>query len=125
MCKKELKEKRRTTMKKPFLNSFPKEFTNLFLLNIFLFFFFYQPQANREQVWLQLQPDNVVLLLTRKLGLRQLCKPDGLALYTPDENSTNEIKASDSQIFDLRHSLVVKLGKEMEELTEEKGVFNS
>lgn len=38
MCKKELKEKRRTTMKKPFLNSFPKEFTNLFLLNIFLFF---------------------------------------------------------------------------------------
>lgn len=38
MCKKELKEKR-TTMKKSFLIvfPFPEEFTNLFLLNVFLF----------------------------------------------------------------------------------------
>lgn len=35
--------------------------------------------------------------------------------YLPDENTTNAIKGSASQIFDLRHSLVVKLGEEMEE----------
>jgi len=59
----------------------------------------------------------VVLLFTRKLGLHQLCKPDGLALYVPDENTTNAIKGSASQIFDFRHSLVVKLGEETEEQT--------
>lgn len=64
--------------------------------------------------------DNVVLLFTRKLGLCQLCKPHGLALYIPDENTTNAIKGSASQILDLRHSLVVKLGAEMEDRTEGK-----
>lgn len=62
----------------------------------------------------------MVLLFTCKLGLCQLCKPDGLALYIPDENTTNAIKGSASQIFALRHSLVVKLGEEMEEQTEWK-----
>lgn len=62
----------------------------------------------------------MVLLFTRKIGPRQLCKPDGLALHIPDENTTNAIKGSASQIFDLRHSLVVKLGEEMEEQTEGK-----
>lgn len=109
-------------MKKHFLVvfPFPEQFTNLFPLNIFLFYYL---EAKREQIWLQLQPDNVVLLFTRKLGLCQLCKPHGLALYIPDENTTNAIKGSASQILDLRHSLVVKLGAEMEE--REEGKFNS
>lgn len=67
----------------------------------------------------------MVLLLTCKLGLHQLCKPDGLALHTTDENTTNAIKGSASQIFDLRHSFVVKSDEEMEEQTKRKGIFNS
>lgn len=62
----------------------------------------------------------MVLLFTRRLGLYQLCKADDLALHVPDENTTNAIKGSASQIFDLRHSFVVKLGEEMEEQTEGK-----
>lgn len=62
-----------------------------------------------------LQPAHLVLLLTCKLGLHQLCKPAGLALYITDENTINAIKGSASQILDLKHSFVVKLGVEMEE----------
>lgn len=66
----------------------------------------------------------MALLLTCKLGLPWLCKPDGLALCLPHENATNAItnaiKGSASHMFHLRHSLVVKLGEEMKEQTEGK-----